>query len=217
MKKKTLILFTGPSTAGKTTFVQLLMNIDRDLFPMVQSSCRNPRPDDDKRFIRLYKPEDYEKQDFWIRSKQYGIINKDIKTFLATNKPLSIGIVGVRELIAAKDMQQNDLDIKVALIRMSTNPLEEEGLVVENISKFFLNPEIRIEQNKRHIKEFFINDLFLKKYVDVILPRNMPLIERIHLFGDTFNDSKCKSVKTNEIDELHGRLKARSIYKGVVR
>ena len=212
MKKKTLILFTGPSTAGKTTFVQLLMTIDKDLFPMIQSSCRNPRPDDDYRFLRLYKKEDYEKQDFWIRSKNYGIINDDIKTFLVTNKPMSIGIVGVRELMAAKDMMQNDIDVKVALVRMSSNPMEEQGLVEENIRRFFLNPEVRLEQNRRHIKEFFTNDEFIKKYVDVILPRNMRLVDRVRLFGNVFNNKKCQNIQANQLDEMRGRLKNRQQY-----
>lgn len=212
MKKKTLILFTGPSTSGKTTFVQLLMTIDRDLFPMVQSSCRNPRGDDDYRFLRLYKREDYEKQDFWIRSKDYGIINDDIKTFLTTNKPIGIGIVGVRELMLAKDMKQDDIDVKVALVRMSSNPMEEQGLVQENIMKFFLNPEVRLEQNRRHIKEFFTNDEFIKKYVDVILPRNMRLVDRVRLFGNVFNNQKCQNIQANQLDEMRGRLKNRQQY-----
>ena len=212
MKKKTLILFTGPSTAGKTTFVQLLMNIDRDLFPMVQSSCRKPRPDDDNRFLRLYKPEEYEKQDFWIRSKDYGIINNDIKTFLATNKPMSIGIVGVRELMAAKDMMQNDIDVKVALVRMSSNPLEEQGMVEENIRRFFINPEVRLEQNKRHIQEFFINDEFIKKYVDIILPRTMPLLDRVKLFGNVFNNDKCKDMKLIRLASMYDMLESRRQY-----
>lgn len=212
MKKKTLILFTGPSTSGKTTFVQLLMNIDQDLFPMVQSSCRKPRPDDDKRFIRLYKPEVYEKQDFWIRSKDYGIINDDIKTFLTTNKPLAVGIVGVRELMVAKDMMQNDVDVKVALVRMSSNPLEEEGLVAENIRRFFINPEIRLEQNKRHIQDFFANDEFIKKYVDIILPRDMPLLQRVKLFGKTFNDEKCKDTKLITLAAMWDSLSERKQY-----
>ena len=212
MNKKTLILFTGPSTSGKSTFVQLLMNIDEDLFPMVQSSSRKPRPDDDPRFIKLYKPEEYEKQDFWIRSKQYGIRNPDIKTFLATNKPLAVGIVGVRELMVAKDMMQNDVDVKVALVRMSSNPLEEEGLVAENIRRFFINPEVRLEQNRRHIREFFANDEFIKKYVDVILPRTMPLLDRVKLFGKVFNNEKCKNTKLITVAGLYGALTERKQY-----
>ena len=188
------------------------MTIDKDLFPMIQSSCRNPRPDDDYRFLRLYKKEDYEKQDFWIRSKNYGIINDDIKTFLVTNKPMSIGIVGVRELMAAKDMMQNDIDVKVALVRMSSNPMEEQGLVEENIRRFFLNPEVRLEQNRRHIKEFFTNDEFIKKYVDVILPRNMRLVDRVRLFGNVFNNKKCQNIQANQLDEMRGRLKNRQQY-----
>ena len=212
MKKKTLILFTGPSTSGKSTFVQLLMDIDEDLFPMVQSSSREPRPDDDSRFIHLYKPEEYEKQDFWIRSKQYGIRNKDIRTFLATNKPLAIGIVGVRELIIAKNMMQDDVDIKVALVRMSSNPLQEESLVEENIRRFFKNPEIRLEQNRRHIQEFYINDEFIKKYVDVILPRDMPLLDRVRLFGRVFNNEKCENARLITTARLHSLLAQRKQY-----
>ena len=212
MKKKTLILFTGPSTASKTTFVQLLMNIDKDLFPMVQSSSRSPRPDDDNRFIRLFTPEDYEKQDFWIRSKQYGIINDDIKTFLTTNQPLAIGIVGVRELMMAKDMQQDDLDVKVALVRMSSNPRMEEPLVSAYINYYFTHPEVRLEQNRRHIRDFFANDAFIKKYVDVILPRDMPLIERVKLFGDTFHSKKCQEIQQHTADEMFKHLKERQKY-----
>lgn len=212
MKKKTLILFTGPSTAGKTTFVQLLMNIDKDLFPMVQSSSRNPRPDDDNRFIRLFTPEDYEKQDFWIRSKQYGIINDDIKTFLTTNRPLAVGIVGVRELMVAKDMAQNDVDVKVALVRMTSNPVNEEKLVSENIVKFFTNPEVRLEQNRRHIRDFFANEEFLKKYVDIVLPRDMPLVERVKLFGSVFHNKKCQNIQQNQVDDICISLKERKQY-----
>lgn len=212
MKKKTLILFTGPSTAGKTTFVQLLMNIDKDLFPMVQSSSRSPRPDDDNRFIRLFTPEDYEKQDFWIRSKQYGIINDDIKTFLTTNRPLAVGIVGVRELMVAKDMAQNDVDVKVALVRMASNPANEEKLVSENIVKFFSNPEVRLEQNRRHIRDFFANEEFLKKYVDIVLPRDMPLVERVKLFGQFFHNKKCQNIQQNQVDGICASLKERKQY-----
>lgn len=212
MKKKTLILFTGPSTAGKTTFVQLLMNIDKDLFPMVQSSSRSPRPDDDNRFIRLFTPEDYEKQDFWIRSKQYGIINDDIKTFLTTNRPLAVGIVGVRELMVAKDMAQNDVDVKVALVRMTSNPANEEKLVSENIVKFFTNPEVRLEQNRRHIRDFFANEEFLKKYVDIVLPRDMPLVERVKLFGRVFHNKKCQNIQQNQVDDICISLKERKQY-----
>jgi len=211
MKKKTLILFTGPSTAGKTTFVQLLMNIDKDLFPMVQSSSRSPRPDDDARFIRLYNPEDYEKQDFWIRSKQYGIINNDMKTFLTTNQPLAIGVVGVRELMVAKDMMQNDVDVKVALVRMSSNPKLEEPFVEANIRYYFTHPETRIEQNARHIRDFFANEEFIKKYVDVILPRDIPLIERVKLFGQFFHNDKCKNITPNMINESCDLLKRERI------
>ena len=211
MKKKTLILFTGPSTAGKTTFVQLLMNIDKDLFPMVQSSSRSPRPDDDNRFIRLFTTEDYEKQDFWIRSKQYGIINDDIKTFLTTNRPLAVGIVGVRELMVAKDMAQNDVDVKVALVRMTSNPANEEKLVSENIVKFFTNPEVRLEQNRRHIRDFFANEEFLKKYVDIVLPRDMPLVERVKLFGQFFHNDKCQNITPNTINESCDLLKRERI------
>ncbi len=199
--KKTLILFTGSSTAGKTTFVQLLSSIDENLHPMVQATSREPRSDDDLRFMRHYSPEEYEKQSFWIRSKQYGIINDDIKNFLLTNQNLAIGIVGVRDLMQAVDNASKDFDVRVVLVRFSSLPLWEEPLSEYNIRQFFTQPEVRIEQNKRHIHEFFINDEFIKNYVDLILPRDMPLIERVHLFGKTFNHKASQT--TSEEQLLH--------------
>lgn len=206
MNKKTLILFTGPSTAGKTTFTQLLLNIDPNLFPVIQTSCRPPRTDDDYRFLRLCSKEDYNQQEFWVKSKDYGILKKDIRTFLLNNRQIGIGISGVREAILAKELLQNDIDIKIALVRLSSDPMQEEQLVTENILTFFANPEVRIEQNRRHIREFFANDQFIHQYVDLILARDTSLLSRIQSFGQIFNSKLCQTVTPSTLITFQKQL-----------
>jgi len=210
MTEKTLILFTGPSTVGKTAFVEMLRKIDPNLYPMPQVSCRQPRADDDPALIRVYPDRDvFERQSFWIRHKDYGLLEDDLVAFLASDKPMAIGMVGIHELQEAKDKKQTDVAVKTVLVRFAKDPQEEVKIVEENIKNFFAKPKVRLEQNRRHLEEFFLNDTFIKKYVDLVLYREDALQDRFHIFGEVFNHPLAERVSAQGVEKVFSELQGR--------
>lgn len=195
MEKK-LILLTGSSTVGKTTFLKFLFKIyrDKNFFPLIQATSRDKRKDDDLRFIRHYPEEEFKKLNFWIHHKQYGVTRDDITAFLASKKQFAIGIVGVYELIQAKETILPNLEVKSVLIKMSTDFNLEESLVINNIKSFFKNPELRIEQNRRHLFTFFLNREFMEKYIDLTLTREKGIFEWVREIEREFKIPQIKKI-----------------------
>lgn len=206
--KKNLILLTGPSTAGKTTLLKLLFEVQKNntFFPLVQVTSRSKRDDDDPRFIRHYKEDIFDKLPFWIRHKQYGVTQSDIQSFLSSSSQTAIGIVGVYELMQAKEKKSDDLDVKSVLIKMTDNQRVEEDLVIENIKHFFQNPELRIEQNRRHLAAFFLNPTFNDRYVDLTLTRNKDIESWLFDLANQFNIPQLKEVKKDRTQKIFSEL-----------
>lgn len=183
---KKLILLTGPSTAGKTTLIRALGHAMPNAHILVQSACREPRKDDDPRFIKSYSRSEFDGLDFWVHYGQFGIANDDIRSFVEGPAEVAFSVSGVREVAQAKSIQDSRLTVGTILVRMSADAEKERQLVRDGIVGHFKDPAVRLEQNERLLNEFFLNANFIHGNIDLTLSREMPLSSWIQTVATTF-------------------------------
>ena len=176
---KKILIFTGSSTVGKTTFVKLLCG--NCMVPTIknlpQITTRKAREDDGD-FVINYDSDDFQKEVFFVNNKNYGIRYKDIYNYIASEQyNIAITICSGAEILKLP----NILETFVILIRFSNNIEEEIKIIRKRIECFFLDKEciFRLKSNIKMIHKYFYNEVFIKNNVNLILNYNDGILNNI--------------------------------------
>lgn len=166
---KKLVLVTGTSTAGKSTFAKALLasTFLEPIWIIPQATTRSPRPDDDRRFFEYLTDEIFYKQPFFSCYGSYGILQKSYDDFLNSDQRIGLSIISSLDLVDFSK-KAGDIDLLRILITLANDLGTEKSLLAKRVQAFF-PPETqkaRIEMMSQVAETLFYNDDYRKKYVD---------------------------------------------------
>ncbi|MBQ4472564.1 MAG: hypothetical protein II942_04930 [Alphaproteobacteria bacterium] len=168
MRKK-LVLITGTSTAGKSTFAEALLAsvLPEQIWVIPQATTRPPRIDDDKRFLEYLPDSVFYKQPFFSCYGSYGILQRSYDDFLKSDCRLGLSIVSDLDVI---DFSKKAKDVSLfrVLITLAQDLKTEKDLIAKRIQEFF-PPEKQSERTKMmsHVAErSYFCENYVKQYTD---------------------------------------------------
>lgn len=202
MKKKFLI-FTGPSTSGKTTYIRLLNS--KYANPKIQSipqTTTRKRRDDDDHLIKHTSKYKFENEFFFVSNSRYGILYNDVDNYIKSKKHnIAVLICGPEEILKLPP----NYDISVVMIRFSKS-IDDEILIIKNrMKKYFSHSEYdnRLKSNVDLTYRYFHNSFFEKK-VSLIIMNKSNVEKNISNIEDKLNIKlfKKKSLISSEFNKV---------------
>lgn len=210
---KSYISITGSTVAGKSTLLRALSLLDLNVYVVPQATCRQPRYDDDPNLFRYFDECDFDKQRFYVRFRQYGILHSDMERFINSDQAIGASINGPMEITQFKNSEV--LKFCNVLVRHSETNTDEIAHLNCKVKKHF-SPDL-VEERLRMAKVLnraaFFNKVFISTHIDLIVQRNVwlgvwvkEILSRINcpkINDDVINKKSAEAIKnSNRIEKF---------------
>ncbi len=175
---KVVISIIGTTTAGKTSLVKLLLTegmFARQVYCIPQTTCREPRLDDDSRVVKVVDRGNFAGLEFISQDTVYGTTKSDLDKFLSSDSTCAIATIGtgdiepIREYLASKE---TNCVLKVVCLRLDGRSPEFEKIALEESLTTLFKPNIADTVRPFQlslIDRFYCNESFLSKQADFVM------------------------------------------------